>query len=230
MGKKYLGSISDPKDIVTKEYVDGAYTLSYDNATHVLTLTPASGTGRTITIPMASSSVPGLMSTTDKDKVDAITPQGTIAFYRKLESTYTTTGSISTIPTGITGLSTADILLVDVDGWDFIEGTDYTRSGTDIVLTNPITEAGHIVHFVALRAVTASVSDYSILKGDPGPVGDVLLDGTSVLDQRGYAILDNLMGTVTPKIDLSNYQVSGSVDKELYDAIVALGWQDVLES
>lgn len=179
---------------------------------------------------LATTTHSGLMSPEDKAKVDAITSQGTIAYYRKLESTYTTTGSISTIPVGISGLSTADMLMVDVDGWDFIEGTDYTRSGTDIVLTNPITEAGHIVHFVALRAVTASVSDYSILKGDPGPVGDVLLDGTSVLDQRGYAILDNLMSTVTPKVDLSDYQVSGSDDKALYDAIVALGWQDVLES
>ena len=34
-----------------------------------------------------------------------------------------------------------------------------------------------------------------------------------------------------PKFDLSKYQVAGSVDKELYDAIVALGWEnDVLEN
>ena len=31
-------------------------------------------------------------------------------------------------------------------------------------------------------------------------------------------------------LGLSDYQTSGSVDKALYDAIVALGWQDVLES
>lgn len=31
-------------------------------------------------------------------------------------------------------------------------------------------------------------------------------------------------------LDLPDYQVEGSVDKELYDAIVALGWDsDVLE-
>ena len=92
---------------------------------------------------LATTTHSGLMSPEDKAKVDAITSQGTIAYYRKLESTYTTTGSISTIPVGISGLSTADMLMVDVDGWDFIEGTDYTRSGTDIVLTNPNRSGSH---------------------------------------------------------------------------------------
>lgn len=37
------------------------------------------------------------------------------------------------------------------------------------------------------------------------------------------------MNPFEPVIELPNYQVSGSDDKALYDAIVALGWNDVLE-
>lgn len=153
------------------------------------------------------------------------------AFYTKDESNYVTAqADEDTIPIGITGFRSTDILFVDINGLDLIEGEDYTISGTNIILETPISSVGQTVHFLALRAVAITPQDYSALKGDPGDVQDVLLDGTSVLDQRGYAILVNLMSTVTPKVDLSNYQVSGSDDKALYDAIVALGWQDVLES
>ena len=55
-------------------------------------------------------------------------------------------------------------------------------------------------------------------------INGVLLDGNKTSEQIG------VVDMITPKLDLSDYQVSGSVDKELYDAIVALGWQnDVLE-
>lgn len=120
---------------------------------------------------LATTSRAGLMSPTDKAKVDAITNQGTIAYYKKLEGSYTTTGSsTSTIPIPISSYSTADILLVDINGLDLVENTDYTISGTDIVLTTPITETGQIVHFIAVRATTATASDYAMLKGDAGVV------------------------------------------------------------
>ena len=34
------------------------------------------------------------------------------------------------------------------------------------------------------------------------------------------------LSSLTPKIDLSEYQTSGSVDKEIYDALVTLEWDD----
>ena len=118
---------------------------------------------------LATPTRAGLMSATDKIKVDAITNQGTIAYYQKQEGSYTTTGSSeSTIPIAISSYSTADMLLVDINGLDLIAGTDYTISGSNIVLTTPITSAGTVVHFIALRAVTASQTDIQTLKGDPG--------------------------------------------------------------
>ena len=55
-------------------------------------------------------------------------------------------------------------------------------------------------------------------------INNVLLDGNKTSEQIG------VVDMVNPKLDLSDYQTAGSVDKELYDAIVALGWDtDVLE-
>lgn len=131
---------------------------------------------------LATTSRAGLMSPTDKAKVDAITNQGTVSYHKKYEGTFTTTGSsTSTIPIPISSYSTADILLVDINGLDLVENTDYTISGTDIVLTNPITESGQIVHFVAVRATTASVSDYALLKGDAGVVDAYPISGATPL-------------------------------------------------
>lgn len=90
-------------------------------------------------------------------------------FYKLDESTYTTTGaSETTIPVGISGFRATDVLFVEVSGLALIKGTDYTISGTSITLATPITHAGTVVHFVALRAAAATASDYSALKGDDG--------------------------------------------------------------
>lgn len=98
--------------------------------------------------------------------------QDVSTFYFKAESTYTTSGaSESTIPIGITGIRSTDILLVDISGLELIEGTDFTISGTNIVLTIPITQAGTVVHFIALRCVEVTAQDYSALKGDTGAQG-----------------------------------------------------------
>lgn len=55
-------------------------------------------------------------------------------------------------------------------------------------------------------------------------INNVLLIGNKTAEQL------KLMGMFNPKIDISDYQVGGSDDKVIYDAIVALGWQDVFES
>ena len=142
----------------------------------------------TVKIPnaVATQSAAGLMSSTDKQKVDMINSQGTVAYYQKQESSFTTTAaSTTTVPIGISGFNTTDMLLVDINGLSLVQGTDYTISGTNITLTTPITSAGAVVHFVALRAVTASATDIATLKGDkgdPGQVQDVLLNGTSIMD------------------------------------------------
>lgn len=154
---------------ITLPDTNTTYTISISG--NVITLTPSSGTAQTITIPLATTATDGLLSAADKTKLDSISLDGTISFYRKIESYYETdTVPASTIPIGIANYSSADILLVDINGLDLVEGLDYTISGTNIVLTVPIEYTDQIVHFVALRAVNASSSDYSALKGDAGVV------------------------------------------------------------
>lgn len=55
---KNYGSVSDPKDIVTKEYVDGKATASATIANGVMSFKDASGTVLyTITLPVYNGSV-----------------------------------------------------------------------------------------------------------------------------------------------------------------------------
>lgn len=140
---------------------------------------------------LATTTHSGLMSATDKTKVDMITTDGTIAFYRKEESVYVTEiADEDTIPIGISGFTTADMLLVDINGLDLSEGDEYVISGTNIVLDTPIGTIGTVVHFVVLRAITATAADVATLKGekgDDGVVQDVLQNGVSVLGQDGIA-------------------------------------------
>lgn len=140
---------------------------------------------------LATTTHSGLMSATDKTKVDMITTDGTIAFYRKEESVYVTeTADEDTIPIGISGFTTADMLLVDINGLDLSEGEEYVISGTNIVLDTPIGTIGTVVHFVVLRAITATAADVATLKGEKGEDGvvqDVLQNGVSVLGPDGIA-------------------------------------------
>lgn len=93
------------------------------------------------------------------------------SFYKKSESLYTTTAaSTSTIPIGIDGYRSTDVLIVDINGLVLIQGTEYTISGTNIVLTSPL-PAGQQVHFTALRASEVTQEDYAALKGDTGATG-----------------------------------------------------------
>lgn len=65
-------------DIVLDEALDNLVVdLSYTNGTATLTMTQGSTT-KTINIPMASSSVPGFMSSSDKDKLDSWSTANTV--------------------------------------------------------------------------------------------------------------------------------------------------------
>lgn len=110
--------------------------------------------------------------TCDSDDIGGGGTSAAFAFVSKDESYYTTIGNESSIPIGISGYRSSDILFVDVNGLDLVSGTDYTKSGSNIVLTTPITSAGEIVHFIAIRVTAATVQDYSALKGDKGDTGD----------------------------------------------------------
>lgn len=93
--------------------------------------------------------------------------------YQKKESEYVTqSGTTTTVPIGIDGYRSTDILLVDVNGLNLVEDTDYTISGTNIVLDTPITKAGESIHFVSLRTGSVESVDLSSLKGDKGDKGD----------------------------------------------------------
>lgn len=143
---KYLGVIIDPKDLVTKEYVDNA--------------------------------VLG----------------GTSTFYRKYENTYITSNvPISTIPIGMNIVTSADMIFVDINGLDLIQDVDYTISGTNIILTTPISVAGQNVHIILLRMVNITASDYNALKGDPGDVSDVQVNNNSVVSNGIANILPSAL-------------------------------------
>jgi len=167
---------------------------------------------------VATTSHSGLMSPTDKAKVDSINTNGTIAYYRKEESVYVTeSANEDTIPIGVSGFTTADMLLVDINGLDLSEGEEYEISGTNIVLDTPIGTAGTPVHFVVLRAVTATVSDYDALKGDDGVVQDVLQNGVSVLGQDGVARIiaeTDPVFTASPAHGISTQDIADWNDKQ----------------
>lgn len=66
-------------------------------------------------------------------------------------TTYTTTES-SEDTFALTDYTASDILFVYVNGLMLVEGDEYTIVGTNVVLTTPITQAGTVVHIVALQA------------------------------------------------------------------------------
>lgn len=93
-------------------------------------------------------------------------------YYRKIEGTYTTTSSSTTkVKIPISGWNDHDILFVDVNGLDLVDGVDYTISNGSIVLTNAITSKGESINFKAFRAVAITADDYAALKGGKGDVG-----------------------------------------------------------
>ena len=95
------------------------------------------------------------------------------SYYKKEEAYYETASeNESTIPIGITGFRTTDILIVDINGLTLIPEIDYTVSNTNILLTKPV-DAGTLLHFIAIRNVAITENDYEKLKGDKGDTGAV---------------------------------------------------------
>lgn len=89
------------------------------------------------------------------------------AYYRKIDATYRTIGdNTETIPIPIEGYTSADMLLIDVEGLALAEGEDYTIDGSNIVLATPITHNYTAVNFRAIRAFAITTEDYDSLIGD----------------------------------------------------------------
>ena len=96
------------------------------------------------------------------------------AYYVKNEAVFTTSSSsTSTINlSSLTGLnySPGDMLLIDVEGLNLIQGVDYSISNSTVTFTSPITHSGTKIHFVAMRS--AVVDESYTIKGDKGDKGD----------------------------------------------------------
>lgn len=89
------------------------------------------------------------------------------AYYRKIDATYRTIGdNTETIPIPIEGYTSADMLLIDVEGLALTEGVDYTIDESNIVLATPITHNYTAVNFRAIRAFAITTEDYDSLIGD----------------------------------------------------------------
>jgi len=80
----------------------------------------------------------------------------------RYSNTYTThsNDSVSTIAIGISQYNNAlDVLNVYVNGMKLIRGTDYTESGSNIVLTNALDVAGTKVEFEVFKSVNGAAAE-----------------------------------------------------------------------
>lgn len=149
----------------------GSGDLSISSSDFIGTDGTAAGTHGLVPAPATTDS--GKFLSADGTWVEPPGSGASINYVGKTENIYTTTlSSETTIPIGISSYTATDVLLVDVNGLDLIQGTDYTISGTNIVLTTPITTVGTKVHFTDLKMTTATTSDYRTLKGEKGDKGD----------------------------------------------------------
>lgn len=95
------------------------------------------------------------------ENVDEI--KSLIAFQKKFEATYVTeVAPTSAIRIPISEYKYNDILFVDINGLDLIEGIDYELHNNVITLNEPIMQIGEKVHFVILRSIVMSPDDYSV--------------------------------------------------------------------
>jgi hypothetical protein len=103
------------------------------------------------------------------DALQSVELEGVTAFYKEYKSTYITTeNNTIVIPINIFQYrSGIDLLTVYINGFQLIEGTDYTKGTNSITLTKAI-EADNTIHFVVLRSVVAKTEDYDLLKGEAG--------------------------------------------------------------
>ena len=137
------------------------------------------------------------------------------SFYKKSESLYTTTAaSTSTIPIGIDGYRSTDVLIVDINGLVLIQGTEYTISGTNIVLTSPL-PAGQQVHFTALRASEVTQADYATIKGDTGATPDISMSASVDANTGTPAVTVTKSGTTeNPAFALAFSNLKGATGSQ----------------
>ena len=167
----------DGEDGVSVQSVTQTVTSSADHGLNIVTVTLSNGQVSTFQFYNGNKGSTGAKG----DKGDTFTyddltaaqiaelKQDVSTYYKKSESSYTTTADgETTIPINISGFRSTDILIVDINGLTLIQDTEYTISGTNIVLTATTLPAGTVIHFVALRTVEVTAQDYSNLKGDTG--------------------------------------------------------------
>lgn len=81
-------------------------------------------------------------------------------YYKKDEATYYTVGeNTTTIEIPFSSYRTTDMLFVNIEGLTLAQGNDYTISGSNIVLTKPITHHHTAVNFMLLTAMALSTED-----------------------------------------------------------------------
>lgn len=173
-----------PQGIGIKSVVQTT-TSSADAGENVITVTKTDNTTSTFKVKNGSKGSTGATGATgpqgpkgDTFTYDDLTEaqkddirQNLSCYYKRLEYvTTTTTANQTTVAIGTTP-ATSDILIVDINGLTLAQGSDYTISGSNIVLTKGLPVVGTEVHFLILRTVIIDGTDFSMLKGDKGDTG-----------------------------------------------------------
>lgn len=121
-------------------------------------------------------------------------------YYRKSQETYYTSGTLTSSIEVPIAFSDRDMLFVNVEGLDLVEGRDYTVSGNTIVLAAPITHSGTRVNFTVLTAVAATAADLSEFWDG---IADATSDAHGLMSAADKAKLDGIMDGAA-KITLSD--------------------------
>lgn len=122
-------------------------------------------------------------------------------YYRKSEDYITTIGdNTSVVAIPFDGYTEHDMLLVNVEGLDLIEGQDYSIDGDHItLLIEPIVHSGTRVNFTMLKAVGVTASDLDDFWGD---LTEASADARGLMSASDKAKLDSISGDAD-KVELA---------------------------
>lgn len=122
-------------------------------------------------------------------------------YYRKFEDEiYTVGDNTPVIAIPFDNYTEHDMLFVNIEGLDLIEGRDYTVDGDHITLIlEPIIHSGTRVNFTMLKAIAVSAADLDDFWGD---ITEATADARGLMSAADKSKLDSISGDAD-KVELS---------------------------